>query len=51
MSVIKASVVQTCTQGYGTPQCLELTLKKLDELAGVAKQRDGSQLVVFPEAL
>jgi len=50
MSVIKASVVQTCTQGYGTPQCLELTLKKLDELAGVAKQRDGSQFAVFPEA-
>jgi len=50
MPIIKASVVQTCTQGYGTPDCLELTLKKLDELAGVAKQRDGAQLAVFPEA-
>lgn len=51
MAIIKASVIQSCTQGYGTPDSLELTLKKLEELTKIAKERDGSQLAVFPEAL
>lgn len=44
-------MIQSCTQGYGTPDSLELTLKKLEELTKIAKERDGSQLAVFPEAL
>ncbi|KDQ63493.1 hypothetical protein JAAARDRAFT_29513 [Jaapia argillacea MUCL 33604] len=43
---IKASVVQTCTESYN----LEATLDKLEKLTRIAKDRDGSQLAVFPEA-
>lgn len=44
---LRASVVQTCTQAYS----LTDTLDKLESLIRLAKDRDGSQLVVFPEAL
>ncbi|KAJ7487509.1 carbon-nitrogen hydrolase [Mycena galericulata] len=44
--IIRASVVQTCTQAYS----LDATLQKLDELTHLARERDGSQLAVFPEA-
>lgn len=44
---IRASVVQTCTAAYS----LEDTLDKLDRLTRLAKDRDNSQLAVFPEAL
>ncbi|KAL0951316.1 hypothetical protein HGRIS_008022 [Hohenbuehelia grisea] len=44
--VIKASVVQACTAAYN----LTDTLDKLERLTRLAKERDGSQLVVFPEA-
>lgn len=50
MSTIKASVVQACTVAYGDSNSLELTLEKLTRLTAIAKERDGSQLVVFPEA-
>ncbi|KAJ6604562.1 carbon-nitrogen hydrolase [Mycena vulgaris] len=43
---IRASVVQTCTQAFS----LDATLDKLDELTRLARERDGSQLAVFPEA-
>ncbi|KAK0456707.1 carbon-nitrogen hydrolase [Armillaria borealis] len=43
---IRASVVQTCSQAYN----LDATLQKLEELTRLAKDRDGSQLAVFPEA-
>ncbi|KAJ7293489.1 carbon-nitrogen hydrolase [Mycena rebaudengoi] len=43
---IRASVVQTCTQAYS----LDATLQKLDQLTRLAKERDNSQLAVFPEA-
>ncbi|KAJ7634217.1 carbon-nitrogen hydrolase [Mycena polygramma] len=43
---IRASVVQTCTQAYS----LDRTLQKLDQLTRLARDRDGSQLAVFPEA-
>ncbi|KAJ7706275.1 carbon-nitrogen hydrolase [Mycena rosella] len=43
---IRASVVQTCTQAYS----LDDTLQKLEELTRLARDRDGSQLAVFPEA-
>ncbi|KAJ7092633.1 carbon-nitrogen hydrolase [Mycena epipterygia] len=43
---IRASVVQTCTQAFS----LDDTLKKLDQLTRLARERDGSQLAVFPEA-
>ncbi|KAJ7103605.1 carbon-nitrogen hydrolase [Mycena belliarum] len=43
---IRASVVQTCTQAFS----LDATLEKLQELAQLAQERDGSQLAVFPEA-
>ncbi|KZT44489.1 carbon-nitrogen hydrolase [Sistotremastrum suecicum HHB10207 ss-3] len=46
MPVIRASVVQTCTAAYSLPD----TLNKLHRLAKLAKERDGSQLAVFPEA-
>ncbi|VDB99710.1 unnamed protein product [Peniophora sp. CBMAI 1063] len=46
MTVIRASVVQTCTAAYSMPE----TLDKLRRLAKVAKERDASQLAVFPEA-
>ncbi|KAJ7125669.1 carbon-nitrogen hydrolase [Mycena crocata] len=45
-SCIRASVVQTCSQAFS----LEDTLQKLDELTHLARDRDGSQLAVFPEA-
>ncbi|KAJ8702489.1 Nitrilase [Pleurotus ostreatus] len=44
--MIKASVVQACTVGY----TLSSTLDKLEHFARVGKERDGSELVVFPEA-
>ncbi|KAG8688203.1 Nitrilase [Ceratobasidium sp. 423] len=43
---LKVSVVQTCTAAYS----LDNTLDKLDRLVRLAKERDGSQLCVFPEA-
>jgi len=43
---IRASVVQTCTQAYS----LDRTLEKLEKLTHLARERDGSQLAVFPEA-
>ncbi|KAJ6575018.1 carbon-nitrogen hydrolase [Mycena capillaripes] len=43
---IRASVVQTCTQAYS----LDDTLKKLEQLTRLARERDQSQLAVFPEA-
>ncbi|KAJ7932489.1 carbon-nitrogen hydrolase [Mycena leptocephala] len=43
---IRASVVQTCTQAYS----LDNTLLKLDQLTRLARERDGSQFAVFPEA-
>ena len=46
-NIIRASVVQTCTAAYSLPE----TLDKLERLAHVAKERDNSQLAVFPEAL
>ncbi|KIK70890.1 hypothetical protein GYMLUDRAFT_210494 [Collybiopsis luxurians FD-317 M1] len=44
--IIRASVVQTATQAYS----LSSTLDKLEKLTRLASERDGSQLVVFPEA-
>lgn len=41
------SVVQACTSAYS----LEDTLAKLDRYVRLAKDRDGAQLAVFPEAL
>jgi len=46
MAIVRASVVQASTASYS----LSLTLDKLLRLAKVAKERDGSQLAVFPEA-
>ncbi|CAL1695252.1 unnamed protein product [Somion occarium] len=43
---IRASVVQACTAAYS----LADTLDKLERFARIAKERDGAQLVVFPEA-
>jgi hypothetical protein len=51
MPVLKVSVVQACTVSYGSPESLALTLQKLEKFTAVAKERDGSQLAVFPEAL
>ncbi|OCH94772.1 carbon-nitrogen hydrolase [Obba rivulosa] len=45
-NIIRASVVQACTAAYSLPD----TLEKLHRLTRVAKDRDGAQLVVFPEA-
>ncbi|THH33521.1 hypothetical protein EUX98_g662 [Antrodiella citrinella] len=45
-NTIRASVVQACTAAYS----LEKTLEKLEKFARIAKERDHSQLVVFPEA-
>ncbi|KAF7320104.1 Carbon-nitrogen hydrolase [Mycena kentingensis (nom. inval.)] len=45
-TMIKVSVVQTCTQAYN----LDATLQKLEQLTRLARDRDGSQLAVFPEA-
>ncbi|TRM60254.1 carbon-nitrogen hydrolase [Schizophyllum amplum] len=44
--LLRASVVQTCTQEYS----VQKTLDKLESLVRVAKDRDSSQLAVFPEA-
>ena len=44
---IIASVVQTCSVKYS----VEDTLKKLEDLVTQGKERDGTQLMVFPEAL
>jgi predicted amidohydrolase len=45
--IVRASVVQACTAAYSLPD----TLDKLERLTILAKQRDGAQLAVFPEAL
>ena len=47
LRVIRASVVQACTDRYS----LDDTLLKLERLTRLARERDGSQLCVFPEAL
>jgi len=44
--IVRASVVQACTAAYS----LSETLDKLERLTLLAKQRDGAQLAVFPEA-
>lgn len=46
-NLIKASVIQCSTVKYD----LDATLDKMDRLVKVARERDGSQLAVFPEAL
>lgn len=46
-NTIRASVVQACTVAYSLPE----TLEKLERLTQLAKDKDESQLVVFPEAL
>ena len=46
-NIIKASVVQAATAAYSLPD----TLDKLERFTRLAKERDGAQLVVFPEAL
>jgi hypothetical protein len=51
MPKLRASVVQAATASYGSPESLELTLAKLERLTVLAKERDGSQLALFPEAL
>ncbi|KAG5353061.1 hypothetical protein C0989_010869 [Termitomyces sp. Mn162] len=43
---IRASVVQTCSARFSIPD----TLNKLDQLTRLARDRDRSQLCVFPEA-
>ncbi|KAG6911074.1 hypothetical protein DXG01_004589 [Tephrocybe rancida] len=43
---IKASVVQSCSERFSLPD----TLDKLERLTRLARDRDGSQLCVFPEA-
>ncbi|KAG9314290.1 carbon-nitrogen hydrolase [Chiua virens] len=43
---IRASVVQTCTAQFK----LSDTLRKFENLTRLAKERDNTQLVVFPEA-
>ncbi|TCD67848.1 Nitrilase [Steccherinum ochraceum] len=45
-NTIRASVVQACTAAYD----LAATLSKLEHYARLAKERDGAQLVLFPEA-
>ncbi|KAG1749902.1 carbon-nitrogen hydrolase [Suillus paluster] len=45
-NVIRASVVQSCTARFN----LSETLDKFESLTRLAKERDGTQLVVFPEA-
>ncbi|KAJ9115391.1 hypothetical protein QFC22_005146 [Naganishia vaughanmartiniae] len=45
-NIIKASVVQCSTVKYD----LNATLDKMDRLVKLARERDGSQLAVFPEA-
>nr|GAT52936.1 predicted protein [Mycena chlorophos] len=43
---MRVSVVQTCTQAYD----LDATLQKLQEMVDICRNRDSSQLAVFPEA-
>ncbi|KAF9044618.1 carbon-nitrogen hydrolase [Hymenopellis radicata] len=43
---LRVSVVQACCQKYD----LDATLEKLEQLTRLAKDRDGAQLAVFPEA-
>lgn len=45
-NTIRASVIQACTVRYD----LDATLLKMERLVKVAKERDGSGMVVFPEA-
>ncbi|EMD41986.1 hypothetical protein CERSUDRAFT_110529 [Gelatoporia subvermispora B] len=45
-NILRASVVQACTVAYS----LADTLEKLHRLTRVAKDRDGAQLAIFPEA-
>ncbi|KAG0708769.1 carbon-nitrogen hydrolase [Suillus ampliporus] len=45
-NIIRASVVQSCTARFN----LSETLDKFESLTRLAKERDGTQLVVFPEA-
>jgi len=45
-NTVRASVVQTCTASYS----LSDTLDKFENITKLAKGRDGTQLVVFPEA-
>lgn len=47
MPRIIASVAQACTVKYDT----QATLAKMERLATIAKEKDDSSLVVFPEAL
>ncbi|KAJ4499542.1 carbon-nitrogen hydrolase [Lentinula lateritia] len=44
--IVRASVVQTCTQAYS----LTDTLDKMEQLTRLASKRDGAQIAVFPEA-
>ncbi len=44
---LRVSVVQACCQKYE----IDATLEKLEQLTRLAKDRDGAQLAVFPEAL
>jgi predicted amidohydrolase len=46
-NTIRASVIQSCTARFN----LSETLDKFEKLTRLAKERDGSQLVVFPEGL
>lgn len=46
-NTIKASVIQCSTVKYD----LDATLEKMDSFVRIARERDGSQLAVFPEAL
>ncbi|KAH7910879.1 carbon-nitrogen hydrolase [Hygrophoropsis aurantiaca] len=43
---VRVSVIQTCTAAYS----LDKTLDKFEHLTRHAKERDGTQLAVFPEA-
>ncbi|KAF8846296.1 carbon-nitrogen hydrolase [Paxillus ammoniavirescens] len=45
-NTVRASVVQTCTASYS----LSDTLDKFENITKLAKERDGTQMVVFPEA-
>jgi hypothetical protein len=46
-NTIRASVIQTCTAAYSLPA----TLDELENLTRLAKDRDDTQLALFPEAL
>ena len=51
MPRIRASVVQCCTAPSETGFDLDATLAKVERLTQQARERDGSALCVFPEAL